>query len=129
MPVRWLGLALGIATIPAVSWVLHSLGRNVSETVLTKQEHHLVDHGPYRWVRHPLYATGLVLFTALGLMQGNWFVLFMALVVAMLLWLVVIPAEEKALVAKFGAPYRRYMGRTGRLLPRVRGHSAGGDSA
>jgi protein-S-isoprenylcysteine O-methyltransferase Ste14 len=127
--VRWLGLVVGLSTIPAVSWVLRSLGQNVSETVLTKQEHHLVESGPYKWVRHPLYTTGVTLFIALGLMQGNWFVLFMSVVVALLLRLLVIPAEEKALVAKFGDQYRAYMGRTGRLLPRVPGPGSSRDFA
>jgi protein-S-isoprenylcysteine O-methyltransferase Ste14 len=61
----------------------------------------------------------MTLFTALGLMQGNWFVLFMSVVVALLLRVLVIPAEENALVAKFGDQYREYMGRSGRLLPRM----------
>jgi protein-S-isoprenylcysteine O-methyltransferase Ste14 len=101
----------------------------VSETVLTKEEHHLVESGPYKWVRHPLYTTGVTLFIALGLMQGNWFVLFMSVVTALLLRLLIIPAEEKALVAKFGDQYRAYMGRTGRLLPRVPGPGSSRDFA
>jgi protein-S-isoprenylcysteine O-methyltransferase Ste14 len=118
---RWLGAVVGVLTIPAVSWVLRSLGHNVSETVLTKREHQLVTAGPYQWVRHPLYTTGITLFVALGLVQASWFVLFMAAVAALLVRLLVIPAEERALVAKFGDRYRAYMGRTGRLLPRVSG--------
>ena len=118
--IRWVGLVVGLSTIPAVSWVLRSLGQNVSETVLTKQEHHLVESGPYKWVRHPLYSTGVSLFIALGLMQSSWFVVFMSVVAVLLLRLLVIPAEESALMAKFGDQYRAYMRQTGRLLPRVR---------
>ena len=118
---RWLGTVVGVSTIPAVSWVLGTLGRNVSETVLTKREHQLVTAGPYQWVRHPLYTTGLMLFVALGLMLASWVVLAVATVAALLIRLVVIPAEERALMAKFGDQYRVYMGRTGRLLPRVSG--------
>ena len=33
---RWLGAALGVLAVAAAHWVLRSLGRNVSETVLTK---------------------------------------------------------------------------------------------
>ena len=125
----WVGFVIGLSTIPAVSWVLRSLGQNVSETVLTKQEHHLVESGPYKWVRHPLYTTGMTLFIAVGLMQSSWFVLFISVVVALLLRLLVIPAEESALVAKFGDQYREYMRRTGRLLPRVSGRGSNGDFA
>ena len=49
---RWAGAVLGVVLIPAMVWVFRSLGRNVSETVLTKTDHTLVTHGPYRWVRH-----------------------------------------------------------------------------
>jgi protein-S-isoprenylcysteine O-methyltransferase Ste14 len=119
--IRWLGVVVGMLTIPAVSWVLRTLGRNVSETVLTKREHDLVTAGPYHWVRHPLYTTGLTLVVALGLMLASWFVLSVATVAALLIRLVVIPAEERALMAKFGDQYRAYRGRTGRLLPRVSG--------
>jgi len=116
--IRWLGVVVGLLTIPAVSWVLRSLGHNVTETVLTKREHQLVMAGPYRWVRHPLYTTGLTLFAALGLTLASWFVLSMATAAALLIRLLVIPAEERALTAKFGNRYREYMSRSGRLLPR-----------
>jgi protein-S-isoprenylcysteine O-methyltransferase Ste14 len=117
--IRWIGFIAGLLTIAAVPWVLRSLGHNVSETVLTKREHQLVMSGPYHWVRHPLYTTGITLFVALGLMEASWFVLSMPAVAALLIQLLVIPAEERALVEKFGNRYRTYMRRTGRLLPRV----------
>jgi protein-S-isoprenylcysteine O-methyltransferase Ste14 len=47
-----------VLTLPAALWVFSALGRNVSETVLTKGDHELVTAGPYRWIRHPLYTTG-----------------------------------------------------------------------
>ena len=56
MWLRWLGIVLGLLTVPAAWWVFSSLGRNVTETVLTKADHALVTTGPYRWIRHPLYA-------------------------------------------------------------------------
>jgi len=117
--IRWLGFLAGVLTIPAAWWVFRSLGRNVTGTVLTKREHQLVMAGPYQWVRHPLYTTGITLFLALGLMDASWFVLFGTLVVALSMQLLVIPEEERALVAKFGDRYRTYMARTGRLLPRL----------
>ncbi len=116
--VRWIGVVLGLMTIPAAAWVLRSLGQNVSETVLTKQAHQLVMTGPYRWVRHPLYTTGLTLFFGFGLILASWFVLFMASVAAILILLVVIPTEERALLEKFGARYQQFMSTTGRLFPR-----------
>jgi protein-S-isoprenylcysteine O-methyltransferase Ste14 len=123
---RWLGLGLGVLTVPAVHWVLSVLGRNVTETVLTKARHELVTGGPYRWIRHPLYTTGLTLFLALGLMAGSWFVLLATAIAFALLRMLVIPREEQALLAKFGERYQAYILRTGRLMPRVRSGSVPG---
>jgi protein-S-isoprenylcysteine O-methyltransferase Ste14 len=116
---RWVGALLGLVAVPAAWWVFTSIGRNVSETVLTKRDHALVTTGPYRWIRHPLYTTGAVLLLAIGLMAANWFVLLFALVAIVALRLAVIPVEERELVNKFGDEYRRYMARTGRLLPQL----------
>jgi protein-S-isoprenylcysteine O-methyltransferase Ste14 len=115
---QWVGVAAGVLVVPLVYWVFVSLGPNVSETVLTKREHCLVTNGPYRWVRHPLYATASTMLLALGLMLASWPVLLGALLAAVLVRLLVIPAEERHLIAKFGDDYRAYMRRTGRLLPR-----------
>jgi len=116
---RWVGVIGGVSTIPVIAWVLRTLGRNVSETVLTKGNHHLVTTGPYRWVRHPLYTTGIALFLALSLIEASWLILLVALIVGALMNLLVIPLEEKALMEKFGQDYRAYIRNTGRFLPRV----------
>jgi protein-S-isoprenylcysteine O-methyltransferase Ste14 len=116
---RWLGAGLGFAAIPLLYWLFRSLGKNVSETVLTKERHELVTHGPYRWVRHPLYTAASLGIFALGLVAANWFMLLMILLIVMML-----PAlaakEEAMLMEKFGDAYREYMQRTGRFLPRLK---------
>lgn len=117
---RWLGVGMGLLTMLAVHQVLSALGKNVSETVLTKDHHELVTHGPYRWIRHPLYTTGVVLFLALGLIAANWFILLFALLALASIRLVVVPLEERALLAHFGSEYQHYMRRTGCMLPRLR---------
>jgi protein-S-isoprenylcysteine O-methyltransferase Ste14 len=114
---RFLGAALGLATVPAVNWVLANLGTNVSETVLTREGHRLVTTGPYRVVRHPLYTAGIALFVSMGLMAANWFILLWAAVALAGICLFVIPTEEQALESKFGDDYRRYREGTGALLP------------
>jgi protein-S-isoprenylcysteine O-methyltransferase Ste14 len=118
---RWGGAMLGMLMVPAAYWVFSTIGRNVSETVLTKEHHELVTAGPYRLVRHPLYATGIGLFTAVGLMAANWFILLFALIALVAIRLGVVPVEERELVAKFGQAYRVYAGATGALLPRLIG--------
>jgi protein-S-isoprenylcysteine O-methyltransferase Ste14 len=118
--VRWGGAALGVTCIVLVVWVMRSIGANVSETVLTKEAHELVTHGPYRWVRHPLYAVGLLLLLSAALMASSWLIGALTAVAGIAIRTIVIPVEETALIEKFGDRYREYMGRTGRLIPPLR---------
>ncbi len=116
---RWAGVILGVVSVFNVRWVLRSLGRSVSETVLTREHQKLVTHGPYRWVRHPLYTTGLLLMLALSLIGASWALLLLGLISLLFIRLLVIPLEEQALIARFGDSYRNYMTTTGCLLPRI----------
>ena len=111
------GAALGVLAVPAAAWVFRSLGRNVSETVLTMTDQTLVMTGPYSWVRHPLYATAAMLLVGVGLMSANWFILLFALLAVGLTILIVVPMEEARMIARFGDDYRAYRARTGRILP------------
>ncbi len=116
----WLRLSggpLALAALGLFYWVFQHLGRNVTPTAQTRETHSLVTTGPYRWVRHPMYTSGLVLFAAYSLLTANWFVAVMCgLALAMLV--VRTPAEEANLLKRFGDDYRAYMNRTGRFLPR-----------
>ena len=116
---RWVGVSLGVLVLCSAHWVLKSIGANVSETVLTKKNHQLVMHGPYRWVRHPLYATGIALYLALGLIAANWFMLTCSAIAAIAIRLFVVPREERALIERFGDAYRQYRQRTGALTPTI----------
>jgi len=116
---RWAGVGLGGVVIASVHWVLGNLGRNVSETVLTKESHELVTSGPYRWIRHPLYTTGIALFVALGLIAANWFILLWAAAALVAIRLAVIPREERELRARFGRAYDDLVSRTGAMWPRA----------
>jgi protein-S-isoprenylcysteine O-methyltransferase Ste14 len=100
-------------------WTFRSLGRNLTDTVVTRREHTLVSHGPYGWVRHPLYLSAALLIVAISLMTANWFFPATGLMLFALL-VVRTRIEEENLVARFGESYRRYMERTGRFLPRIR---------
>ena len=107
-----------VAIVPLlVLWVFTSIGSNISETVLTKTRHTLVTHGPYRWVRHPLYAVALLALLALGLMAANALLLLMWALGTAIFRLIVIPREETHLIQRFGAAYERYRAHTGALLP------------
>ena len=117
---RYVGLALAILCVPLIWWVFTSIGKNISETVLIKDGHELVTHGPYTWVRHPLYGGALVLLLSISLVFGDYIILGYTLAGILAFRLLVIPAEEKQLLAAFGEEYECYQSRTGALLPWIR---------
>jgi protein-S-isoprenylcysteine O-methyltransferase Ste14 len=115
---RWMGVFLVASGAALTGWTLRSLGRNLTDTVVTRQSHTLVFHGPYRWVRHPLYLAVLTLTTGLSLATANGFFFVMGLAIFTLI-AIRTSIEERNLVARFGAEYRAYMDRTGRFFPRL----------
>ena len=117
---RGLAAVSAIACLAAIRWVLVSIGSNISETVLTKRDHQLVMHGPYRWIRHPLYAVALLLLLLLALLADSWFLLLFPLVGFFVFRWIVIPREEANLIKVFGEQYEAYRRRTGALIPRMR---------
>jgi len=114
---RWFGVGMGIITVPLFYWLFSSIGKNITTTVAIRAEHQLVTHGPYRWVRHPLYTVGTAAFLAQGLMAANAFILVMN-VLAFIMLMIRLPLEEARLIEAFGDAYRHYQQRTGALLPR-----------
>jgi protein-S-isoprenylcysteine O-methyltransferase Ste14 len=115
--VRALGMAAGLAGGLLITWALHSLGRNLTDTVVTRKAHTLVVGGPYRWVRHPFYDAVALLLLSAVLVTANAILLVLAVVVLVLLWKRT-ATEEERLLARFGSQYRAYMIRTGRFFPR-----------
>ncbi len=115
---RWTGATLGVACVPLVYWVFTSLGKNVTDTVVTRKSAVLVTHGPYRWVRHPLYSVAALFLPAFALLLANWFILLTGLLGLFLLAMRT-PIEEAKLIEKFGDEYRDYMKCTGGFIPRL----------
>jgi protein-S-isoprenylcysteine O-methyltransferase Ste14 len=114
---RWTGVAVGVCAGSLLVWTLVNLGRNLTDTVVTRQAHTLVTTGPYRWIRHPFYVSTALSVTANGLAAANWFLLAMGWL-TMALMVIRTRKEEELLVVRFGAAYRSYMERTGRFFPR-----------
>ncbi|MBI3940649.1 MAG: isoprenylcysteine carboxylmethyltransferase family protein [Acidobacteria bacterium] len=121
---RWSGVALGAAAGGLLTWTLHSLGKNLTDTVVTRKEHTLVITGPYRRVRHPFYDSVALSVLANSLAAANWFLLLTGAWVLALI-LVRTRKEEELLAARFGDAYRAYREQTGRFLPRMRTRQPG----
>jgi protein-S-isoprenylcysteine O-methyltransferase Ste14 len=117
--VRWSGLALGLAIHALFVWAHEALGRNFSGLLQIREDHRLVTHGPYRWIRHPIYTYALLLAVSVFLLSGNWFVGALWIGSGLVVFALRIPEEEAELIEAFGDEYLAYRARTGRLLPRL----------
>ena len=104
---RWIGIGLGIIAGSLLFWTLRHLGKNLTDTVVTRKEHSLVTGGPYRWVRHPFYSSVITALLANSLAAANWF-LFLAGVLFFILIVIRTRKEEENLLGRFGDEYRKY---------------------
>ena len=112
------GVVLTYVGLPLTIWSRARLGRYWSGVVALKQDHRLIQSGPYRVVRHPLYS-GLIL-AAIGfsLCLTTWSCLLGALSL-MICFERRAYKEDALLAAEFGAEFEAYRRRTGRLMPRL----------
>lgn len=113
-----LGMAMTWAGVAWAIWARVALGRNWSAVVQVKEDHELIQRGPYAITRHPIY-TGLllaILGTALAL--GEWRGLLAFAIVAVSFWFK-LKLEERWMREQFGARYEDYMRRVKALVPGV----------
>lgn len=85
---------------------------------VTQRGQSLVQSGPYRFVRHPLYSLVIVIVPILSTVwfqSGLYLLLFPVLWV---LWRILVKSEEAALMAAFGDDFESYRRRTGYFFPK-----------
>jgi protein-S-isoprenylcysteine O-methyltransferase Ste14 len=96
------------------AWTLRFLGRNLS---VLAQARDVVDRGPYRWVRHPLYTGEIVSCLGLVIAAGS--------ATAGALWLALCALQayralrEEQVLLRALPGYRRYRTRTAALIPGI----------
>jgi len=79
----------------------------------------VIRSGPYRWVRHPSYTAGMMMFIGIGLALGSWpsFILLTIATIATYSYRVAV--EERALLEAIGEPYSSYMKERKRFIPYI----------
>jgi protein-S-isoprenylcysteine O-methyltransferase Ste14 len=116
LPFQCVALAICVAGAALAIGSRRILGSNWSSVVAVKKDHALVEAGPYRYVRHPIYSGLLLLFAGNAMLVGDWRgVLAVALVFASF-WRK-LRVEEAWLGERFGESYEDYRARTRALVP------------
>jgi protein-S-isoprenylcysteine O-methyltransferase Ste14 len=113
------GMVIFAAGIALRGWSFKELGRCFSYAIAVSRDLPVISTGPYRLIRHPSYAGGLLICIGLGLTSANWISLaaMTLLPLAALVWL--IHVEESALVTTLQGRYRSYAFHTKHLVPLV----------
>jgi protein-S-isoprenylcysteine O-methyltransferase len=104
----------------ALRWyAIQVLGRFFTRDVAIRSDHVIIEHGPYRWVRHPSYTGSLLTMLGIAVALDNVASLAMMMLIDLTVFAYRIMVEEAVLRAAFGAPYLAYQRRTARLIPFV----------
>ena len=93
------------------------LGRLWSSAITRKEEHRIVDTGPYAFVRHPIYAGIITALIATAIIEATFVALVGAVLITLGLWLKA-RAEERFLMEELGPDaYSSYCRRVPMLIP------------
>ena len=120
-PAQWPVFAVGMTMlglgIVGRWWSHRTLGRFHQAVVTIQADHELVSNGPYRWVRHPMYAASALAFLGIGLALGTAPGLVVAFGGPLLAMLRRIQVEERAMSEALGERYRAYATGRARMIP------------
>jgi protein-S-isoprenylcysteine O-methyltransferase len=100
-------------------WAIRRLGRFFTVDVGIQHGHHVIQDGPYRYVRHPSYSGSLLALVGVGFLTFNWLGLILIATCTLWAYAIRIPVEEKTLLAEFGSEYEKYAARTKRMIPGI----------
>jgi protein-S-isoprenylcysteine O-methyltransferase Ste14 len=97
-------------------WARVVLGRNWSGSITYKENHELVERGPYRFIRHPIYTGLLLMLLGLAMVRGTAdAVVGLAIFIVVHIWK--LRREEALMTRHFPDSYPGYRTRTKALLP------------
>jgi len=113
----WLMVAVVVAGFAFCWWARLYIGRLWSSSITLKEDHRVVDTGPYALVRHPIY-TGILVAAAATAIELGAAESFVGLGLMILGYWIKARLEESFLRGELGAEsYDAYARRTGMLLP------------
>ncbi len=107
-PVRILAIFSTLLAILLMHWTLKTLGKNYSMSLHIKANQTLIDHGPYSFVRHPMYTCLLLFFLSITLVSADIIVGIGGLLSTISVMLLRTLKEEAMMKDHFGENYVKY---------------------
>ncbi|AYK14814.1 MAG: methyltransferase family protein [Methanosarcina flavescens] len=98
-------------------WGMRTLGQYFSVHIEIKNNHQLVEKGPYKFIRHPAYAGNILQAVGVPLILNAYLTLSISAVLVFL-FLYRLKREEEVLVREVKG-YENYTKRTYRLIPKI----------
>ena len=98
-------------------YCFRTLGEYFTGDVKARVDQPVITTGPYRFVRHPSYTAGMMMFIGIGLALGGWLGLILLVIAVGVGYGNRVRVEERALLATIGEPYRAYMSGRKRFIP------------
>lgn len=105
----------------ALAWAAtRHLGKQWRFKAALNEDHELIRTGPYRWIRHPIYASMLGMLLATGA-AWTWWPMWVAAVIFLLAGTEIrIRAEDRLLAERFQDAFAAYRSRVRAYIPFIR---------
>lgn len=110
-------IALVIVSLWMMVAALRALGRQWSLQARVLEDHSLIRQGPYRLVRHPIYAGMLGMILAAGLAWSQWIGFLVSLLLFAVGTAIRVHSEEKLLRESFGPEFDDYKRHVPAVIP------------
>jgi protein-S-isoprenylcysteine O-methyltransferase Ste14 len=110
-----------LALAVVLSWTgRRALGKQWRIDAGLNASHDLIRSGPYRFIRHPIYASMLCLLLGDGLLLSKWWALLTALAIFLTGTEVRVHIEDRLLSERFGAGFDAYQQAVRAYIPLLR---------
>ena len=101
------------------AWAVHALGKYFTMHLSILDDHKLIQNGPYKYIRHPAYASAFMTYVGTTVFLHAWYSFMLALIVLPAAWIRRIYVEEDLLFSRFGDRYTFFCMSVKRAIPHV----------
>lgn len=115
-PADWLGATMFVLALALAGWAIVTIMRAGSNVPTDLPTTAIVESGPYRFTRNPIYLGMFLGLIGLAIAFDNLWLLIMLVPFALVIRYGVVAREEAYLEHKFGEVYRGYRSRVRRWL-------------